>query len=76
MLLCSKIDPDLKQHVMELLSREGMFPSSLSIQQQATAWIALYMNATVLERNSMLTLLGLRAKLQVSATRCGMQHLF
>ena len=56
----------LRQYVVEVLCKEGVLPTSLDHMQQATAWVAIYQKAAMHERDALLTLMGLRAKLQVS----------
>jgi hypothetical protein len=65
LLLVIKADMQLRQHMLEVLCRDGVLPASLDDMQQASAWVAMYTKATVHERDALLTIMGLRAKLQV-----------
>eukprot|EP00882_Tetradesmus_deserticola_P022060 GHRQ01023943.1.p1 GENE.GHRQ01023943.1~~GHRQ01023943.1.p1 ORF type:complete len:442 (+),score=232.76 GHRQ01023943.1:175-1326(+) len=67
MLLCCKTDVELRAHLVEGVLKDGLLGPQASPAQAAAAWVQLWLAANPMDRETLLMLLAMRARLQVGA---------
>lgn len=69
MLLCCKSDVELRAHLIEGVMRDGLLGPQALPAQAAAAWVQLWLAANAMDRETLMVMLAMRARLQVRAAR-------
>jgi hypothetical protein len=67
MLLCCKSDVELRAHLIEAVMRDGLLGPQAAPAAAAAAWVQLWLNANHMDRETLMMMLAMRARLQVRA---------
>jgi hypothetical protein len=65
MLLCCKSDVELRSHLIEAVMRDGLLGGQATPAQAAAAWVQLWLNANHMDKETLMMMLAMRARLQV-----------
>ncbi|WIA29168.1 hypothetical protein OEZ86_011679 [Tetradesmus obliquus] len=67
MLLCCKSDVELRAHLIEGVMRDGLLGPQALPAQAAAAWVQLWLAANPMDRETLMVMLAMRARLQGDA---------
>ncbi|KAF6266620.1 hypothetical protein COO60DRAFT_1697167 [Scenedesmus sp. NREL 46B-D3] len=67
MLLCCKTDVELRAHLIEAVMKDGLLGAQAVPAQAAAAWVQLWLNANPMDRETLMMMLAMRARLQGDA---------
>eukprot|EP00879_Flechtneria_rotunda_P015681 GHRR01016403.1.p1 GENE.GHRR01016403.1~~GHRR01016403.1.p1 ORF type:complete len:1542 (+),score=797.44 GHRR01016403.1:616-5241(+) len=65
--LCSKSDSEMRTQIVEVAMRDGLLGSQAQPAQAAATWVQVWLAALPLERDALMALISLRARLQGDA---------